>query len=151
MHNDTRIIEINQDTGQITNEYVHKAKGSYYFGPRKYERIMEMFNEMLIKFSGKVGVKFILFMKDRTTMDYKLEINNMSKLARDLDVDRSRLVKIINQMVQDNYIKRINKTDYAVNPDLFWLSGVEHTEWQEMKKAYNLWNSNVGKKETKGN
>ena len=139
MYNDTRFIEINQDTGQITSEYIQKAKGSYYFGPKKYERIMGMFNEMLLKFAGKAGVKFILFMKDRTTKNYKLEINNMSKLARDLDVDRSGLVKIVKNMVKDNYIKRINTTDYTVNPDLFWIAGVDHTEWQEMKKAYKTW------------
>ena len=144
MENYTRVVEINQGTGEITDEYYSKNKGSFYLGPKKYERIMEMFNEMLIKNSGKAGVKVVLYIKDKTTVEYKLEINNISKLARDLDVDRSGLIKIINGMVKDGYLKKINKYEYAVNPELFWISNVDHKEWQELKKEYNKWTPTSG-------
>lgn len=137
MSNYTLNRVINQETGEIVEEYRSNVKMKYYMGPRKYWRIMELYDEIAIKLGSIIGYKILVFLKlEVDTTNYRISINQ-SWLAEDLDASRSQISAMIKKLIDLNAIKKEKRNKYFINPDLFWCAEISDKDWQELKQNYN--------------
>ena len=126
--------EINIETGEIISETYKKTKGLYH-GPRKYYRSMEMYDKALIKFASPVGIKLLVWIRQHLGSDYRIPIN-ITWLAEDLGTSRNVIRTNLNKLIDNEYAIKERRNQYFINPDMWWIVGINDKEWQEIKKDY---------------
>lgn len=138
MSNYTRNTIIDKVTGQIEDEYhvQRNVKKGFYHGPRKYWRVMELYDKAQLLLGSKVGILITVFLKNEvSTADYRISIN-ATWLAEDIGTNRETVSRNIKKLVTNGYLVKEDRGKYFVNPDMFWIDKMEASRWQELKKDF---------------
>ena len=138
MDNYTRNTIIDGETGEIKDEYYSNNKDgkSYYHGPRKYWRLMELYDMAQKLIASRVGVDLMIYLKQHiNTKTYRITINK-TWLAEDIGSSRDAIIKNINKLVDNGYLISEERNQYFIHPGMYWSGNLDSNEWQELKKDY---------------
>ena len=137
MNNYTRNVVIDRTTGEILEEYgIQDKKKTWYHGPRKYWRLMELYDKAQLLLSSKVGILLMVHLKGNVnTKTYRIEINN-TWLAEDLGTNRETISRNIKRLIDNGYIIKEPRSQYFIHPGMYWSDNLSSSEWQELKKDY---------------
>ncbi len=126
-------------TGEILSEdFTKESNQSYYLGPRKYWRIMELYDKAQLLLGSKPGIKFIIYLKSEiNTTTYRIDINK-TWLAEDLNISRRTVINIINTLLANGYIIKEDRSQYFINPELFYSQDIDSREWQDLKQDFQI-------------
>lgn len=115
-----------------------ESNQSYYLGPRKYWRIMELYDKAQLLLGSKPGIKFIIYLKSEiNTTTYRIDINK-TWLAEDLNISRRTVINIINTLLANGYIIKEDRSQYFINPELFYSQDIDSREWQDLKQDFQI-------------
>ncbi len=136
MSNYSRTVVINQETGEITSEYYTDKNKKWYHGPRKYWRVMELYDKAQLLLASKVGIHILIYIKNKVNVDnYRISINN-TWLAEDIGTNRETVSRNIKKLVDTKYLIKEKRSSYFVNPGLFWIAGMSAERWKELKEEF---------------
>ena len=137
MHNNTLTRIKDRTTGEIIDEYYQEIpRKTWYHGPRKYWRIMELYDKAQLLLSSKPGILLLIYLKGEiNTKTYRIDINK-TWLAKDLEVSRKSIIENIKRLVSNGYLIQEPRNQYFLNPGMFWSDDLTPDEWQELKKDY---------------
>ncbi len=130
---------IDSRTGEILDEnFTKQSKKSHYYGPRKYWRIMELYDKVQLLLGSKPGIKFIIHLKSTVnTKTYRIDINK-TWLSKDLNISRRTIINIIHTLISNGYMIKEERNQYFVNPDLFYSQDIDSKHWQELRQDFQL-------------
>ena len=135
----TLVREVNQHTGEVIDErYTEPEAHSRYLGPRKYSRVMDRYDEAMIRLGSKIGNQVLIWLKSEVnnTGEYTVHINK-SELARDFGASSKQVGRVIDALIDGDYIIKLKRPGYyMVDPRMIWPKGMEHWQWQREKQDY---------------
>ena len=137
MNNNTLTRVKDSITGEILDEYYDaKISKSWYHGPRKYWRLMELYDKAQLLLSSKPGILLLIHLKTQiNTKTYRIDINK-TWLAEDLGVNRKSIIENVKRLVSAGYLIQEPRNQYFLHPGMFWYDDLSADEWQELKKDY---------------
>ena len=138
--NCTRSVVTDSLTGEILEEFYEQenSRKRLYHGPRKYYRTMELYDKAQLLLDSRVGIQIMIYLKQQVYLsNYRIQLNQ-TWLAEDLGVSRDAVAKNIKKLVDHNLIIKEKRGMYFISPDLFWIQGLGHEDWQKIKKEYIL-------------
>ena len=152
MDNYTLTRVSSQEDGTLLEEYQVQKKHSLYLGPRKYWRVMELYDEAQLLLGSKVGIHIMIYLKQKVnTNDYRIQINQ-SWLAEDIGATREAVAKNIKKLIDNEYLIKEKRGKYFINPKMFWIAKMSDTKWQELKQDFEFKLNDINfKKMTKNN
>lgn len=116
---------------QTSYKKVNKSKGGWRRMYKDYTIAME---ECI---NGKVDVKVWNILVNDTKSDFSLGIN-ISKIAKKLNVSRTTIHSLINRMIENKVIKKIDDRMYEFNPFIYCPFGandemihIKQLEWNK--------------------
>jgi len=113
------------------------AINGLYWGPKKYWRVMELYDKAQLLLSSKVGIHIMIYLKTQVnTENYRIHINQ-SWLAADLGTTPAVINRNLKKLIDNNYIKKEKRGKYFVNPKMFWIANMKPDNWQKLVQEYN--------------
>jgi len=136
VNNYTKLIATNQETGEIYGDLEPKTRSKIYKGPRKYWRIMMLYDKALLLLGSKVGIQLMTHIKDEVnTKTYKMTLN-ATHIAEDFGSSREAVARNIKKLIDNSIVLKLRRGMYFINPDLFWSSDINDSKWQKLKQEF---------------
>lgn len=136
MGNYTNFIISNQETGEVIADYESKKRTKFYIGPRKYWRVMEMYDKALLLLHSKLGIQLITFIRDEVdTKTYRITLN-ATHLGEDLNATREAVTRNIKRLIDGKFLHKEKRGKFFVNPNMFWSKNLTGEEWNSLKEEY---------------
>ena len=136
MDNYTLTRVSSQEDGTLLEEYHVQDKHSLYTGPRKYWRVMELYDKAQLLLGSKVGIHIMIYLKQKVSIeDYRIQINQ-SWLAEDIGATREAVAKNIKKLIDNEYLIKEKRGKYFINPKMFWIAKMSDIKWQKLKEDF---------------
>ena len=133
---------LNRTIDNITGEILHEEtinlnyKKTYYLGPRKYWRLMELYDKAQLLLGSRAGILIMVFLKSQVdTKSYRITLNK-TWLAEDLNLSRDAVIKNIKKLVDNGYIIKEDRSQYFIHPGMYYSGDIDDKSWQELKQDY---------------
>jgi len=121
-------------TGEVIPVEGRKVKSDKYYSIQKITtRINAMtFLEVLTKTcKSSKDIEIVNFILDKQKSDGNIYIPNITKEAENMDISRSKLNKILKELLNNNLLYKKEKGIYLVNPFIFIGKKVRSNEARE--------------------
>ena len=136
MSNYSELSVFNNKTGEIIYDLEKTERKRLYMGPKKYWRTMMMYDEALLTVPSQTGIKLLIYLKDKcNTSDYTIVLK-IKELAKIFECNDRALRNNLNKLLQKKFLKKITNEYYMINPELFWIRGLNDKDWQELKEKF---------------
>ena len=112
----------NPSTGELFQIEGTNTETSKYYSIRNItSRInaMDLFSILEKVCKSSKDIKVINILLDKLGSDNRVRIDNISNLANELEVSRSKLNAILKQAEDNNFFKKLDRGIYFVNPYVF--------------------------------
>ena len=136
MGNYTNFIISNQDTGEVIADYEPKKRTKFYTGPRKYWRVMEMYDKALLLLHSKIGILIITYIRNEVDTETYRVVLNATHLGEDLNSTRESITRNIKKLVDGNFLHKEKRGRYFVNPSMFWSQNVTVEKLNDLKEEF---------------